>query len=203
MSARVLIAAFALLAGCASMNKSECLTADWRTIGFEDGSAGRSPAYISEHRQACAPHHVTPDLDAYNGGHEEGIRLFCVRANGFRVGHSGGTYSGVCPEALEAGFLSGYRAGRELFEGEQAVQQVRAAIAGYQRQIREGTEALAAKQEALVRDGATESERRQLLKEVNELREQLEEAKIALATAEGELPPLEQTLEALRQSADY
>ena len=33
-----------LLSGCATMNRSECQTADWRMIGLEDGSQGRALA---------------------------------------------------------------------------------------------------------------------------------------------------------------
>ena len=33
--------AAALATGCASMSKEECRYVDWRTVGYEDGAAGR------------------------------------------------------------------------------------------------------------------------------------------------------------------
>jgi hypothetical protein len=36
----VLVLALAGLSGCGSMSADECLTVDWATIGFEDGSRG-------------------------------------------------------------------------------------------------------------------------------------------------------------------
>lgn len=56
------------LAGCASgMDSAECVTADWRAIGYEDGSQGRGANSFSERRKACADHGVTPNFEAYFG----------------------------------------------------------------------------------------------------------------------------------------
>ena len=43
-----------LLAGCSGMSEQACATADWRTVGFEDGTAGRSEGSIGRYRQQCA-----------------------------------------------------------------------------------------------------------------------------------------------------
>src|SRR3989337_3049438 len=85
------------LSACATMDRNECLTVDWQTVGFEDGVAGYSGDRIGQHRKACAKHGVTPDLTAYQAGREEGLREYCVPANGFRLGSQGGSYSGMCP----------------------------------------------------------------------------------------------------------
>lgn len=109
-AAMVLVA----LSGCASMNRDECLTVDWRTVGFEDGAAGYSGDRIGQHRKACAKHGVTPDLAAYQAGREAGLREYCVPVNGFRLGSQGGSYSGMCPADLEPSFADAYESGREL-----------------------------------------------------------------------------------------
>ena len=62
------------LAGCAGMSEQACLTSDWRTVGFEDGSLGRSEATIGNYRKQCAEHGVAPDLDAIVPGHADGVR---------------------------------------------------------------------------------------------------------------------------------
>jgi hypothetical protein len=90
-SVKTLSAASVLLAlaGCAGMSEQACLTSDWRTVGFEDGSLGRSEATIGSYRKQCAEHGVSPDLDAYRTGHADGVRVYCKPGNGFEVGHSG------------------------------------------------------------------------------------------------------------------
>jgi hypothetical protein len=103
------------LGGCASMNKDECMTVDWRTVGYEDGAAGHSGNRIAQHRKACAKHGVTPDLAAYQTGREEGLFEFCKPSNGFRIGARGNGYDGVCPASVEREFVAAYEAGRQLY----------------------------------------------------------------------------------------
>lgn len=104
-----------LLAGCASMSKSECLYADWQAIGFEDGSVGMPASAVSSRRQACAKAGVTPDMDAYLAGRDQGLQEYCTPGNAFRVGENGGGYSGVCARHDEASFLDQYRVGARLY----------------------------------------------------------------------------------------
>jgi hypothetical protein len=122
------------LAGCAGMSEQACLTSDWRTVGFEDGSFGRSEATIGNYRKQCAEHGVSPDLDAYRAGHAEGVKTYCRAGNGFEVGHSGAAYQGVCPADLEAGFVAEYNTGRRLHDLEWAVQRVDSQIASNDRE---------------------------------------------------------------------
>lgn len=119
-----------LVAGCSGMSEQACLTSDWRTVGFEDGTLGRSEATIGRYRQQCADHGVAPDLDSYRAGHSDGVRVYCKESNGFSVGHSGATYQGVCPADLEPAFVAEYNAGRHLHELESALASVDARIAG-------------------------------------------------------------------------
>jgi Protein of unknown function (DUF2799) len=118
------------IAGCAGMSEQACVSADWRTIGFEDGTLGRSEASIGRYRQQCGDHGVTPDLDAYRAGHAQGVLTYCRVSHGFEVGHSGAAYQGVCPANMEADFLAEYDAGRHLFELESALRNIDAQIAG-------------------------------------------------------------------------
>jgi ribosome modulation factor len=90
--------------GCASMSKEECLTADWRTVGFHDGAAGRGADNIGDHRQACAEFGVVPNLDRYLEGRKSGLKEYCRSSRGYQEGLSGRSYGGVCPPDLEKGF---------------------------------------------------------------------------------------------------
>lgn len=136
------------LAACSGMSEQACLSADWRTVGFEDGTAGRSVGNIGSYRNACADHGVAPDLAAYRTGHAEGVQVYCRESNGFGVGHSGAHYQGVCPADLEPAFVFEYNAGRRLFELESALRGVDARIAGNyrsQENIKEELTAIAAR----------------------------------------------------------
>lgn len=108
--------AAALLGGCASgLDKDQCQTADWNTIGYEDGLHGLPADRIGVHRVACAKHQVAPNLAAYTAGRERGIQDYCQPRNGFRVGLSGRSYANVCPETLEPPFVDAYRMGRQIY----------------------------------------------------------------------------------------
>lgn len=112
---RVLGAIFIILvAGCAGVSKEQCASADWRTIGYEDGLRGYPATRIGGHRIACAKHQVTPDLAAYTEGRERGLQEYCQPKNGLRAGLSGRSYENVCPAATEPSFLQGYRQGRQI-----------------------------------------------------------------------------------------
>jgi hypothetical protein len=105
----------ALLASCAGMSKSECVYADWRAIGYEDGAYGAPASAVSSRRQACAKAGVTPDMNAYLAGRDAGLAEYCTPANGFSAGEHGTQYSGVCGRHNEASFLEEYRAGAHLY----------------------------------------------------------------------------------------
>jgi hypothetical protein len=122
-------AALYLLAGCSGMSEQACATADWRTVGFEDGTAGRSEGSIGRYRQQCSEHGVSPDLESYRAGHAEGVRIYCKESNGFAVGHGGATYQGVCPADLEPDFLAEYNSGHRLHDLESALSVVDSQIA--------------------------------------------------------------------------
>lgn len=116
---RGMVVAFIMLglAGCASgMSKKQCLYADWRAIGYEDGAAGRDASAIGSRRAACADKaRVTPDMTAYLAGRKQGLDEFCRPANGFDYGSKGARYAGACAGHNEAAFVAAYEQGLTLF----------------------------------------------------------------------------------------
>src|SRR5215475_10016900 len=95
-----------VLGGCASMSKDECLTVDWRTVGYEDGVAGFPGDRIAEHRKDCAKYGGSTSLELYQQGRAQGLQEYCQPANGYNIGVRGGGYAGVCPANLEPAFLA-------------------------------------------------------------------------------------------------
>lgn len=112
------------------MSEQACLVSDWRTVGFEDGAAGRLVSTIGTYRQQCAEHGVAPDLESYRAGHAEGVASYCRPSRAFDVGRRGGRYQGVCPAELENDFLAAYDSGRRLYDLEASVREIDAQIAG-------------------------------------------------------------------------
>ena len=102
------------LAGCASLSADECQQADWRLIGFNDGSVGRPVSRLSEHRKACSKVGVVPEMDTYLAGHREGALRYCTAANGYALGAQGGLDAGVCQDHDGNGFAAALAAGRQL-----------------------------------------------------------------------------------------
>lgn len=160
------IVAAAGLSGCAGMSEQACLVTDWRSVGFEDGVAGRSAGSIANYRNACGKHGVSPDLAEYRAGHDDGVEVYCRAGNGFEVGRRGSRYAGVCPVDLEAGFLAAYNDGRQLYEYEAAVRSVENEIASRHRRIEELSDQMTAAGAAIVADETPAERRAELMLEI-------------------------------------
>jgi hypothetical protein len=132
----VLLATAAMLSGCASLSQQECLTADWESIGYRDGSQGYDAGRIAKHSEACAEHGVKADSQLYEEGRIRGLELFCTDSNGMRLGRQGYAYTGVCPLSLEAAFSHGYEIGRQLHDVESHMQELRGEIERVQAELR-------------------------------------------------------------------
>jgi Protein of unknown function (DUF2799) len=119
----------ALLAGCATgMDKNQCVAADWRTIGYEDGLHGFPADRIGAHRVACSRFQVAPDLAAYTEGRQRGLVEYCQPKNGFRVGLHGGGYANVCSGPTEQSFVNGYQWGRQIYDARSELNNNRARL---------------------------------------------------------------------------
>jgi hypothetical protein len=110
------LALLALLAGCATLGKEECLRADWYAIGLEDGARGRPLERAGDHRRACAEHGVTPKIEPYLAGRNEGLKSYCTYEKGFSAGRSGQSYAGVCPADLAGNFTSDFQRGKDIYD---------------------------------------------------------------------------------------
>lgn len=133
---RVFAMTFVLaLAGCGggAMQEAECMTADWRGLGYEDGAQGYGPEQLTVRRKACAEYGVAPDFQAYMAGREEGLVYYCRPQNGYTVGNSGYRYGGQCPAYLEPAFVAAHTDGFGLYQRRARVQSLSKRLA-YSRQ---------------------------------------------------------------------
>jgi hypothetical protein len=190
----------AMLAGCSStaMDKNECAALDWRTIGYEDGVAGRSGAQIGVHRRACGKHGITPDLEAYRLGRAEGLREFCQPHNGYRAGVTGAAYYDVCPADLAARFLAQYQAGRDLYVHEQRVRDADAQLNSKRAEITRLEDAVARSGLQAVKEASTVELRAQAVLDARQYAERIGRLKADVARLERDRALYAQQLAAYR-----
>ena len=199
MKQGIIAAAVALtLSGCAGMDQAEWSAADWRMIGFEDGTAGRTQASIGEYRRECAEHGITPDLALYRQGYSEGVQNFCSESRGFDYGRRGGSYQGVCPPELEQDFMAGYSLGREHYVLSREVSSLNSRITSSNNRIRSLEDSIAKKTLKVASDETTGDERLQLMLEIKnhtleigELREKIKDYEAELSVKEAQYAALQ------------
>ena len=115
------VAMIALLLGCATLSKNECLEADWFEIGRKDGMMGKPCALFQEHVDACIKYGIRPNRNDYYAGRDMGLNVYCTENNGFEQGRRGKKYQYVCPPGLEPAFLNGFNQGMEIYNYESKV----------------------------------------------------------------------------------
>jgi|RhiMethySRZTD1v2_1073278.scaffolds.fasta_scaffold5022903_1 hypothetical protein len=74
MKMKIALTAFTCLtlAGCVTMDASECRGADWYQLGFRDGLYGLQ-RMDTVYEEQCGKHGAKPDTAAYAKGWQEGV----------------------------------------------------------------------------------------------------------------------------------
>ena len=199
----LILAAVAALTGCNSMSSQECLSTDWRTVGYEDGVNGYSGDRIGRYRNACSEHGVTPDLGRYQSGREEGLREFCKPANGFRVGARGAGYSGVCPAELDESFVDAYQSGRQLYTLRSRVGSAQNELYSMRSELDQIDKDLVTVAARIVDPTLTTEARAQLVVDTKHMAERKGEIKARIPQVEGELALYQRELEDYRATLAY
>lgn len=132
----LLIIALMLAASCETMSADDCATADWRSLGYQDGADGQTLEKLSQRSKSCQTHGYSPDVPAYNQGRESGLANFCRPENGYDVGLSGHKYEGVCSAFDEGAFLSEYRDGYERYRVKKNVEDARSRVSSLETSLR-------------------------------------------------------------------
>ena len=166
-----------LLASCATLNKEECMNANWRTIGYEDGTKGYPASRIGEHRKACAEYNIRPDLNAYTEGRKKGLRQFCTPTMGYRKGSQGYNYTGVCRGYNEPAFLEAYNYGRQVYKEQQRLNNLRSKYSRQLRYIDDLQRSLHEKEELMVSGRLSKAKALILLNETRDMAEEVGRAK--------------------------
>ncbi len=168
----ILLTTILLADGCATMDQAECVSADWYALGLGDGEQGRKSSHYSKYRKECSTFGVNVDSSAYGDGWKAGIRSYCTRDNGYRVGIGGWIYQHSCPAKAEDTFFSAYQAGRGIFLKQMRVNALR-------RQVQKFGDDLA-------KSDLSEKQRGSLAEKRKRLKRDLELASISLALTTAE-----------------
>jgi hypothetical protein len=153
------------------MSSDECATSDWQAIGFEDGSRGYSADRLGNHRKACAKHGVTPDFQAYQAGHDQGLNSFCQPSRGFSLGSNGGSYNGVCATHREGDFVDAYNSGYHLYNLRSRVNSANSQINYKQRELDNNQKLMTEKEVALILPDTLTEERIRIIADLKDLSE--------------------------------
>lgn len=120
---KTIVCLFALtqLGACAIMSKQDCLSADWRDVGYDVGFTGEKEIATAYNRraEACAKHGTKASWPAFKIGHAEGIEQYCQVDNGLVLGlrgHSRAIRENTCPERDHPGFGRAFADGYRLYE---------------------------------------------------------------------------------------
>ncbi|MEN8207103.1 MAG: DUF2799 domain-containing protein [Pseudomonadota bacterium] len=197
------LAMLALLQGCATLDRDECMLADWRLIGYQDGVAGKSAAVIGEYREDCAKHTVVPDLDAYRGGREEGLQQYCKADNGYRLGNAGRGFAAVCPVALEDDFREAYSAGRGLFLARSTVKKTRSLITQHKETLSNLETNRDEKLASLIAKGLKPNQRVMILYDIKELEEDMDSIEDEIAALDHDLEDQQARLDRIARKSTY
>jgi hypothetical protein len=192
-----------LISGCASMDKDECQTADWRAVGYEDGAKGRALSYLGNHRKACSDYGISPDMDRYELGRLAGLQEYCTPSNGFASGKSGQPLNTVCKPPLADDFKLAWSQGLELHKAQSQLRNSERTLERHQEMVATLQEQIEDAEAKLVSDGISSKKRKALLAELKDLNAELEDAKDDLFEVEERVVENRDYLEQLEARHQY
>jgi hypothetical protein len=115
----ILILTFTQLTACAVMSKQECLSADWRQVGYAVGVNGNIDIsdQFNRREQTCIKHGTSATWKKFQQGHTDGIVQYCQLSNALELGANGDSRAidnQVCAERDYPGFRQAFDVGYQL-----------------------------------------------------------------------------------------
>jgi hypothetical protein len=90
------------------MDSDDCVNANWRALGMQDGARGNTLTKMESRAKACQKYGIAANREEYRQGYQQGIAQFCQEPEGYEYGAKKRQYRYVCPAKLEPSFLKGY-----------------------------------------------------------------------------------------------
>ncbi len=197
------LASISLVASCATLNKDECLSANWEVIGYEDGTKGYAATRIGDHRKACAEHGVTPNLSDYTKGRDRGLKLYCTAANGFKVGQKTSVYRDVCPAELRESFRMAFAYGQQIYGHRRDINTFHRDILQYRENIHAMEEEQSMNEALIIRGARGPRERAMLITRNRELQNLIGREGDKIERAAYEVEQLEYLISELIENSPY
>lgn len=192
-----------LVSACSTMNKSECLNADWRTIGYGDGARGYKAARIGEHRSSCAEHGIRPNLNAYNTGREQGLSQYCTPTTGYNKGISGYRYNGVCANHNERDFVEALNYGLAIYGEVRTLNKLKSEYRKQEKYIRQLEDELLFKEEQIISGRLSKVKAVIILNETKEIAEELGKAKSNLKNIDYDINNQQRRIHGMKNQRRY
>ena len=189
--------------GCATLDKNECLNANWEAIGYKDGHDGYSRARIDQHRKACAEYKVSPDLDTYLKGYEQGVRLFCEPQRGYQRGLNGYTYKDVCPKEMRRHYHAAYTEGRHIYDIEREIDKHHKALKALDQDLSDLEQQRKDAEASLIKGHIPRSERARLVELIRDLDTKKQDMLDDIKHHEDEIAGLEEELRDFRRRGRF
>jgi hypothetical protein len=133
--AAIVVASAALLSGCETVSREQCVAGDWVALGRADAAQGHPSSRFEDVAKDCGRHGITPDPQAYMTGWQDGVRLYCTPMNGFTLGRQNRALSPICPPALAGATEAGHRLGRRIWVARDRVARLERTLDDRRREI--------------------------------------------------------------------
>lgn len=192
-----------LITSCSTLNKDECKTANWKTIGYEDGTKGYQASRIGQHRSACAEYGISPNLNKYTEGRKKGLNHYCIPSTGYQKGLSGYNYNGVCVGHNEHAFLDAYKHGVSINKEQYKLNKLKSDFAEQERFLEELELKLYKKEKRLVSGKLPKFKAIILLNETKEITEDLRVTKMNLEYLSEDINRQKQRITQLKYLSGY
>jgi len=191
------------LQGCANLSQEDCRSADWYTIGYQDGLQGRVSRPVADQQQGCARRDVTVLAARYTEGRNHGLKQFCSPGNGFRLGLKGAQYNGACLADAEQEFLPAYEQGKEIIEAELQLRRLGEILQVNASELENLTVSVQQKEVEIVARDTTLKRRADLLLEMRDLQETVAMVETEIDGIEAALEEEDRHLQDLRERNRY
>ena len=175
----------------------------WETVGYRDGLAGKQATQLLSHQNACVKHGAVPDRAAYLAGWEDGVRQFCLPANGFNAGEAGRSFANVCPDDLADAYYAAYQEGRRLHMAQAEIDGLNRQIAQKEYRIKQLAAEIASTEAELIADETNALQRVRLLDRTKELAAEQGELEAEIQQLHVDVALKGEQLKSLRQTLAY
>lgn len=199
----ILILTLFFLSGCASMKKEECLNADWYNIGFEDGTRGHKVSRIGKHRKACAKYDVSPDLEQYSRGRDQGLIDYCTPYSGYQLGLQGSEYNDVCHGHLKTGFHEAYKFGKDIYLFKRKIKKKTAELDRLKDRMADLNSRIEAKENELAKGCSDSKACKKILDEIREMDSEKADLRFEIEAVQSRVSDMKRTLAEMKSHYQF